>query len=195
MAFLRRDTNEENPRRLDGGLVSLRHPEAKDYAAWSALRGESRTFLQPWEPTWSEEELSRNTYRSKLRRYAEDIRDGRAFPFFVFRASDHAFVGAVSLSRVQRGVAQSCAMGYWVGQRFARQGLTLAAVRAVTRFAFGDLGLHRVEAACQPDNAPSKALLEKAGFSHEGFARKYLKINGDWRDHLLYARLSSDGEP
>jgi [ribosomal protein S5]-alanine N-acetyltransferase len=195
MAFLRRDTNEESPRRLDGGLVSLRHPEAKDYAAWSALRGESRTFLQPWEPTWSDEELSRNTFRNKLRRYAEDIRDGRAFPFFAFRASDHAFVGAVSLSRVQRGVAQSCAMGYWVGQRFARQGLTLAAVRAVTRFAFEDLGLHRVEAACQPDNAPSKALLEKAGFSHEGFARKYLKINGDWRDHLLYARLSSDGEP
>jgi [ribosomal protein S5]-alanine N-acetyltransferase len=195
MAFLRRDGTEEGPRRLDGGLVSLRHPEAKDYPAWAALRGDSRAFLQPWEPTWSDEELSRNAFRNKLRRYAEDIRDGRAFPFFVFRASDHAFVGAITLSRVQRGVAQSCAMGYWVGQRFTRQGFTAAAVRAVCRFGFEDLGLHRIEAACQPDNLASKTLLEKANFTHEGFARKYLKINGDWRDHLLYARLSTDDAP
>jgi ribosomal-protein-alanine N-acetyltransferase len=81
-------------------------------------------------------------------------------------------------------------LGYWAGERHARRGYTTAAVRAVVRHAFEDLDLHRVEAACQPDNNASRRVLEKAGFTQEGAARAYLKINGAWRDHLLFGIAS-----
>jgi ribosomal-protein-alanine N-acetyltransferase len=191
MAFLR-STSDDPTRRLDGGRVFLRFPEVRDYAEWSKLREESRGFLVPWEPTWPDDELSRTAYRYKLRRYLEDVRDGRAYAFFVFRSDDERLVGGATLSRVQRGVSMSCSLGYWMGERFAGQGYMSAAVRALVRFAFDDLALNRVEAACQPDNAPSRALLEKVGFWHEGFARRYLKINGAWRDHLLYGVCADD---
>lgn len=189
MALMRTD---DGVRRLDGGGVYLRHPEARDYQDWAELREESRAFLTPWEPTWAEDELSRATYRYKLRRYTEDARDGRAYAFFIFRLRDDALVGGATLSRVQRGVALSCSLGYWAGAPHARRGYTSAAARTLCRFAFEDLGLHRVEAACQPDNDPSRRLLEKVGFTAEGLARKYLKINGEWRDHLLFGMVEGD---
>ncbi len=191
MVFLRRD-GEEQQRRLEAGGVYLRHPEPRDYALWSRPRLESRTFLQPWEPTWGPDELSRATFRARLRRYGEDMRDGRAYPFLTFRAGDDALVGGLTLSRIQRGVAQSAALGYWGSYEHRRQGHTRDAVRAALRFAFEELALHRVEAACQPDNHPSRALLESVGFLPEGRARKYLKIAGEWRDHLLFAILAGD---
>ena len=89
-----------------------------------------------------------------------------------------------------KGVAESGALGYWIGQPHARRGYTLAGVKAVCRFAFQQLGLHRVEAACLPQNAPSAALLLKAGFEEEGYAKAYLKIDGDWRDHRLFGLLA-----
>jgi [ribosomal protein S5]-alanine N-acetyltransferase len=189
MALLRTD---DGVRRLDGGGVYLRHPEARDYQDWSELREESRAFLTPWEPTWADDELSRNSFRYKLRRYTEDARDGRAYAFFIFRLRDNALVGGATLSRVQRGVALSCSLGYWVGAPYARRGHTSAAVRSLARFAFDELALHRVEAACQPDNTPSQQLLAKVGFTREGLARAYLKINGDWRDHVLFGLVAGD---
>lgn len=191
MAFLRRE-GEDGGRRLQGVGVYLRHPELRDYDAWARTRAASRAFLQPWEPTWGEDELTRATYRMRLKRYGEDIRDGRAYPFFTFRAADGALVGGLTLSRVQRGVSQSAALGYWAAFAHRRQGHTRAAVRAALRFAFEELALHRVEAACQPENAASRALLESVGFQHEGYARGYLKIAGEWRDHLLFAILAQD---
>jgi ribosomal-protein-alanine N-acetyltransferase len=191
MVFMRRD-GEEGERRLVGDGVYLRHPEPRDYQAWAELRARSRSFLQPWEPTWGEDELSRASYRYKLRRYTEDVRDGRAYPFFLFRARDGALAGGATLSRVQRGVAQMATLGYWVGEPYKRQGLTIAGVRALIGFAFEDLGLHRMEAACQPDNEASRALLLKVGFQVEGQARAYLKIDGVWRDHLLFGLVAGD---
>jgi [ribosomal protein S5]-alanine N-acetyltransferase len=94
--------------------------------------------------------------------------------------------GGVTLSNIRRGVAQMASLGYWAGKAFTGQGYITAAVRACVRYAFEDLDLHRVEAACQPDNMPSRRVLEKAGFTQEGSARAYLKINGKWRDHLLF---------
>jgi ribosomal-protein-alanine N-acetyltransferase len=152
----------------------------------------SREFLQPWEPTWPVDDLTRAAFRRRLTAYARDIDNDAAYPFFVFRAEDGALAGGVTLSNVRRGVAQMASMGYWIGKPFARQGLTLRAVRSVCGFAFDKLGLHRVEAACIPDNGPSRNLLIKAGFRPEGQARAYLKINGDWRDHLLFGMLSGD---
>lgn len=189
MAIMRRDGDFS--RRIDGEGVFLRAPEARDYAEWSALREASRAHLTPWEPTWAADELSRGSYRYKLRRYAEDARDDKAYALFVFREDDGALVGGVTLSNVRRGVALTCTMGYWAGASFAGKGYTTAAVRAAIRYAFEDLDLHRVEAACQPENEASRRVLEKAGFAHEGRAAAYLKINGQWRDHLLWGVVNT----
>jgi ribosomal-protein-alanine N-acetyltransferase len=184
MALMRRDS--DGGRRVDGEGVFLRQPELRDYQEWADLRDASRAFLTPWEPTWAADETSRGSYRYKLRRYLEDARDDRAHALFVFRESDGALVGGVTLSNVRRGVAQTASLGYWAGECHAGKGYITAAVRAVVRYGFDDLDLHRIEAACQPDNMASRRVLEKAGFTEEGFARAYLKINGAWRDHLLF---------
>jgi ribosomal-protein-alanine N-acetyltransferase len=113
----------------------------------------------------------------------------------VFRASDDALTGGITLSNMRRGVAQMGSVGYWCGRPFTRQGHTLGAVRALTGFAFRSLGLHRLEAACVPENAPSRALLLKAGFVEEGFAKAYLKINGAWRDHVLFGQVTPFSAP
>jgi ribosomal-protein-alanine N-acetyltransferase len=154
------------------------------------LRTISRAFLQPWEPTWASDDLTRAAFRRRLIAYARDREAGVAYCFFVQRASDEALVGGVTLANVRRGVAQMGSVGYWCGQPFARRGHTLAAVRALKGFAFRTLALHRLEAACIPENAPSRALLAKAGFREEGFAPAYLKINGVWRDHVLFGQTS-----
>lgn len=180
----------ESGLRIEGEGVLLRPPRAGDYEPWRDLRAASRAFLQPWEPTWPADDLSRAAFRRRLLAYARDREVGVAYPFFVFRASDDALTGGITLSNVRRGVAQMGSVGYWCGEAFARQGLTLAAVRALSEFAFRTLALHRLEAACIPDNAPSRRLLGKAGFTEEGFAQAYLKINGAWRDHVLFGRTT-----
>ena len=96
------------------------------------------------------------------------------------------------MANIRRGVAQAGSLGYWVGAPFAHKGHMSAAVRALLTYSFGALRLHRVEAACIPTNKPSIGLLEKCGFTREGYARRYLCINGVWQDHLLYARLIDD---
>lgn len=190
MAFLR-STQETDVRPLaDGGAVMLRPPQATDYAAWAALRAASRDHLVPWEPTWSPDELSRTAFKQRLRYYVQEARDGTGYAFFVMRASDGVLLGGLSLSNVRRGVTQSASIGYWIGAPYACQGYMTAGVSAVLPFVFEFLGLHRLEAACLPNNAGSIKVLERNGFEREGIARSYLKINGVWQDHLLYARLA-----
>jgi len=176
--------------RLEGAGVRLRPHRATDFAEWAALRSGSRDFLQPWEPTWPADDLGRASFRRRLAAYAQDIERGVAYPFLVFRQYDGAMVGGITVSNVRRGVAQMASIGYWIGEPFARRGHTVAAVKAVSAFCFGRLGLHRIEAACIPTNEGSRAVLGRAGFTQEGLARAYLKINGVWRDHLLFGLLS-----
>lgn len=180
----------ESGLRVEGDGVRLRPPRASDYAEWRDIRAQSRAFLQPWEPTWPSDDLSRAAFRRRLLAYARDREAGVAYPFFVFRAEDDALTGGITLSNVRRGVAQMGSVGYWCGKAYTRQGLTLAGVKALCEFAFRSLGLHRLEAACIPENAPSRDLLKKAGFTEEGFAQAYLKINGVWRDHVLFGRVT-----
>ena len=99
-------------------------------------------------------------------------------------------MGALTLSNVRRGVAQTATLGYWMGKPFARQGYMTGAVKLMLDVAFRHLWLHRIEAACLPSNQASIGLLGKCGFAPEGLARGYLKIAGEWRDHLLFARLA-----
>jgi len=176
--------------RVEGEGVVLRPPRAADYAAWSELRRRSKAFLQPWEPTWPADDLSRAAFRRRLSAYQRDMDLGYGYAFLVFRRSDAELVGGITLSNIRRGVAQMGQVGYWVGEPYARRGHTLAAVRALTGFALGRLALHRLEAACIPENEASRSLLLKAGFELEGRAQGYLKINGDWRDHLLFGLVA-----
>lgn len=177
---------------LHGHDVYLRYPRMSDYANWAATRGESREFLAPWEPAWAGDELSKSAFRRRIKRYQKDTRLDSAYAFFVFRKSDDALLGGCTLSNVRRGVTQCCALGYWIGERFARQGHMFDALRALLPFIFSTLGLHRIEAACLPSNEPSKNLLAKIGFRQEGLARGYLQINGEWRDHALFALLADE---
>lgn len=176
--------------RVDG--LILRAPQMSDYDAWAELRAASRAFLEPWEPLWPSDDLTRPAFRRRIRRYAEEIHTDSAYPMFVFRQKDEALMGGLTLGLVRRGVAQACTLGYWMGERHAGRGIMTAAVKIANRFAFQDLGLRRIEAACLPTNQASIRLLEKAGFIREGYARRYLCIAGAWQDHVLYARLKDD---
>lgn len=177
---------------LRGDEVYLRYPQTADFSQWADVRGASKDFLSPWEPVWAADELTRAAFRRRLRRYDTEIRNDLAYPFFVFRNSDHQLLGGCTLSNVRRGVCQSASLGYWIGEPHARQGYTLSAVKLIVPFVFETLGLHRLEAACIPDNEPSSCLLLKLGFCEEGLARGYLQIKGEWRDHILFALLKDD---
>jgi len=177
--------------RLTGDTVFLRSPERGDYEDWTALRARSRDFLSPWEPTWPPDALSRASFRARIARYGEDWRGDQGYNFFIFRP-DETIVGGIGLSNVRRGVAETASLGYWIGLPHARQRYMSAALPLVLDFSFNRLRLHRVEAACLPTNVPSRALLVRTGFTEEGYARRYLLIDGKWQDHLLFAILRED---
>ncbi len=177
---------------LAGERVYLRPPVQRDWRAWSGLRAESRDFLVPWEPTWAYDALTRGAFRRRLKTYRAEMRQGVTYSFLIFRRVDDVLLGGITLSNLRRGVAQSATLGYWIGAPHARQGYMSEALAAVLEFAFTRLGLHRVEAACLPNNEASRRLLLKSGFREEGYARQYLRINGRWQDHQLFAVLRED---
>ncbi len=195
MAFLRSMSKPEMAPFVVGDGVYLRGPQMADFAEWASLRERSRDFLVPWEPTWPADDLTRTSFRRRLRRYLREIREDRAYPFFIFREEDGALVGGCTLSNVNRGVQQSCTLGYWSGEIYAGKGYVTKAVRALVPYVFEELKLHRLQAACLPENERSKAVLRRCGFREEGYARGYLRINGVWRDHVLFAMLRDDPRP
>jgi ribosomal-protein-alanine N-acetyltransferase len=178
--------------RLAGERVMLRPPERGDWEEWAELRGESRRFLAPWEPTWSADSLTRSAFRRRLQRYGADWRSDQGYSFFLFRVEDGAMVGGIGLSNVRRGVAETGSLGYWTGERHARRGYMTAGLDLMLNFSFNRLKLHRVEAACLPHNGPSRGLLLKSGFREEGYAKEYLCIDGRWQDHVLFAMLRDE---
>ena len=175
-----------------GDGLYLRPAIAADYSGWAQLREASRDFLTPWEPTWPADDLTRAAFRRRLRRQAEEMARDESFAFLIFESTSDQLLGGLTLGGVRRGVAQAATLGYWMGAPHAGKGRMTRAVSAVVRFAFDSMRLHRIEAACIPDNAPSISLLERNGFQREGFARAYLKINDAWRDHILLALLEGE---
>ena len=192
MAFLRSYAYLDAELVLQCGRVMLRAPAMADYADWAQLRSTSRAFLEPWEPTWPADALTRESFQRRLTRYAADWRADAGYTFLIFRRPDEAVLGGISLSNVRRGVAQAGTLGYWMGKPHAGKGLMTQALGLVLDFCFEELGLHRVEAACLPSNEPSQRLLRRCGFHEDGYARKYLKIRGEWHDHLLFSLLAED---
>jgi len=173
-----------------GGVIRLSHPSWSDFEAWAALRRENKEYLRPWEPDVSNSGLNRPAYRGRLSRLKKLVQQDRAYPFHIFR--EEALVGACNITHIERGMAQSAKLGYWIGEQFTGRGFARASVAAATVFCFNNLGLHRVEAAVQTDNTASIKVLKASQFKYEGTARGLLKIDGIWRDHDIYARLSSD---
>lgn len=195
MALFRLGPPSDTVTFVRGDGVYLRPAEMRDFDAWATLREKSRAFLTPWEPTWPGDDLTRAAFRRRLRRHEQEIDSDEAYPFLIFRDADDALLGGLTLGQVKRGVAQSATLGYWMGAPYAGMGYMSRAVRAVTGFAFTVLRLHRIEAACLPHNEASIRLLERNGFRHEGLARAYLRINGLWQDHVLFALLETDPPP
>jgi [ribosomal protein S5]-alanine N-acetyltransferase len=191
MAFLRSSPVDPDLE-IRGARVYLRHPVMQDYSVWAELRAASRAHLTPWEPLWTRDELSRSNFRRRLRQYHREIREDLGYAYLIFRDADSRLVGGLNVSNVRRGIAQAASIGYWTGAPFAGHGLMTDAVRTIVHYGFDTLRLHRLEAACLPSNVASQRVLEKAGFKREGLARRYLKINGEWQDHDLFALLSDD---
>lgn len=191
MALFRLGPSYDATTILRGDSVYLRPAEMRDFDEWAMLRETSRSFLAAWEPVWPSDDLTRAAFRRRLRLHAEEMGRDEAFPFLLFR-DDDVLLGGVTIGQIRRGVAQTATLGYWMGAPHAGRGYMSRAVRASAGFVFSSLRLHRLEAACLPHNVASMQLLTSVGFKREGYARSYLRINGRWQDHILFALLESD---
>ncbi|MGJ8563303.1 MAG: GNAT family N-acetyltransferase [Alphaproteobacteria bacterium] len=179
--------------RARGGAIEMCHPRWAEFETWTHLRRANEDYLTPWEPEWSAAQFTRGSYKARLSGFKKMVDADTGYPFHIFRGSDKALIGACNIIGVRRHVAQTAQIGYWLGEQYSGNGFARAAVREASKFCFESLGLHRLEAAVQPENERSIRLLEAVGFTKEGTARGYLKINGVWADHDMYALLSSDG--
>ncbi|MEM9431739.1 MAG: GNAT family protein [Pseudomonadota bacterium] len=177
---------------IETDRLILRPPRMSDYVPWATVLRESEAFLKPWEPVRPPDHISRRAFRGRVAWADRAIEQGRALPLFLHRRSDERLLGGVTLDHIRRGPAQAGTLGYWIGVSDTRQGFMREAVEGVVAYAFSEMGLSRIEAACLPENVASRGLLEGLGFVEEGEASGYLQIAGTWRAHVLYARLRSD---
>jgi [ribosomal protein S5]-alanine N-acetyltransferase len=178
--------------RIESERMTLRLPQHADFRSWAALRQTSRDFLTPWEPLWAADHLGRKAFTNRVYWANRATSQGTALPLMLVRREDGALLGAITLDNIRRGPSQAGTLGYWIGQPHARQGYMREAILSVVHHAFTVLDLSRIEAACLPENAASRGVLEKCGFKYEGVAQSYLQIAGRWRNHVLYANLRND---
>jgi ribosomal-protein-alanine N-acetyltransferase len=178
--------------RVDGGRVALRAPRVGDATSLRAIRHRSREFLAPWEPRRGAQEETLTALRAAIRHSRTEWLADRMYRFHVVERATGAMVGQVSLSQVFRRMFQNAILGYWIDAAHARRGFTTEAVRLALGVAFGPLGLHRVEAGIIPRNVASLGVARNVGLRQEGHARRYLKINDVWEDHLLFALTAEE---
>ena len=192
MAFLKVGLGNDIQIAVRGGRVLLRPYLTSDYMLWAQLRARSREHLRPWEPVWPHDDLTRTSLRRRVRHYQREARDDAGYAFGVFNEHGRELYGGLTLTNVRRGVTQAASLGYWLGLPFVGRGFMTDAVRTAVHYAFDELRLHRIEAASMPSNTGSINVLQRVGFVREGLARRYLKINGVWQDHVLFALLAED---
>ena len=179
-------------KKLTGERVFLRPPKRRDALKWQKLRMSSKSFLVPWEPSWDASSCTRRAYLRFFKNSNYLANMDRAYSFLIFKTDDKALLGGINIGNVRRGVSQSASLGYWIGEKYSRKGYMKEALKLLIPSLFVDLRLNRIEAATLEENTASKNLLKKIGFKKEGVLRKYLKINGTWRDHILYGLLEND---
>lgn len=172
---------------LRGQRIVMRLPQMRDYEDWYRLRRASHDFLRPFEPRWTELDLTRRVFSMRVRRARQEAEEGTEYTFFIFLKDEgqERLAGGLTLSNIRRRAAQFVNLGYWMGQSYAGKGIMTEAVGTVLPFVFDTLDLHRIHAAFLPTNLASRRVLEKNGFVEEGFAERYLQINGRWEDHVL----------
>ena len=184
------------PLRVPGGVVAVRPVWLRDGSAWSAIRTRDERYLAPWEPSMPGSWVQRNASIEWPGRWLQQRSAGRrgvALPFAV--TVDRRFVGHVMVGNLVREPLLSAYVGYWVDSRAAGGGVITAAVAAVVDHCFGPVGLHRLEATVRPENVASLRVLAKLGFREEGLFRRYLDVDGAWRDHLCFALTAEDMPP
>ena len=179
-------------KKLTGERVFLRPPKRRDALKWQKLRMSSKSFLVPWEPSWDASSCTRRAFLRYFKNSNYLANMDRAYSFLIFKIDDKKLLGGINISNVRRGVSQSASLGYWIGEKHSRNGYMKEALKLLIPSLFVDLRLNRIEAATLEENVASKNLLKKIGFKKEGVLRKYLKINGNWRDHILYGLLEND---
>lgn len=180
--------------RIETERLVLRPPDLGDAAALRELLIRSADHLRPWSPAPApgRDPAALSSQRALIEHQREEWRRDRTYAFLLEPRAGGAPLGRITLSQVFRGPFLNASLGYWIAADAQGSGYTTEAVRAVVRFAFGPLGLHRVQAGTLPHNAASQRVLLKAGFTQEGYAKNYLRIAGRWQDHVLFAITSDE---
>ena len=171
---------------LDGTRVFMRPPAPSDAAEWERVRHRNHAYLQPFEPTWDENCLTPEYFARRLKRQVHEWQNGQAYALLIFKKQDGSLIGGMNINHVCRGAGQYASLGYWIDEAHQGQGYMAEALKLTLKYAFEELDLHRVHASCIPKNTRSKNLLLRAGFKEEGYAEKYIAINGEWQDHHLF---------
>ena len=169
------------------GIRLLRRADAERLLE---LRRRSREYLEPWEPARPESFFTLPGQRQVVRELLDRRSTGQLEPLAV--TVDAAIAGCLTLSNIVHGSFRSCSLGYWVAEEYSGRGVAGEGVRLTLAWAFGELGLHRVEAATLLDNLASQAVLRRNGFERIGMAPAYLSIAGRWQDHLLFQRTAME---
>ena len=177
------------PTQLRGRRILLRPLVLADFDAWREVRQRSRDWLVKWEPKpppgQPDDTESKPAFNARCGAREREWQLGTGYGFGIFVDGDLA--GEINLSGVQRGPFQNAYVGYWVDEAQAGNGYVPEALVAVSRFAFEDLRLHRLQIAIIPRNTASRRVVEKLELRNEGVAERYLEINGTWEDHVRYA--------
>ncbi|WP_082104303.1 GNAT family N-acetyltransferase [Demequina soli] len=175
---------------LEAPGVRLRPLHARDESAWLTLRAANREWLKPWEASVPPEgEAPDMSFRSFVRLERRQRRDLESIALAI--EVDGALVGRVAVAGIQWGAQRSASLGYWIAREHAGRGTVTRASALVLDHAFR-AGLHRIEIAIRPENAASRRVAEKLGFTEEGVRRSYLYIDGAWRDHVIFARTQDE---
>ncbi|MCU0301372.1 MAG: GNAT family N-acetyltransferase [Candidatus Nanopelagicales bacterium] len=168
------------------GLLALRELRRRDAHAWREVRGRNAAWLGPWEatvPPESDEQVP--TFQQMVGRFRAEARAGRTLAWAM--TLDEALVGQVTVGGITLGSLRAATIGYWIDRRVAGLGLTPLAVAMACDHCFRALRLHRIEIVVRPENHASLRVVDKLGFRPEGARPAYLHIDGDWRDHDVFA--------
>jgi ribosomal-protein-alanine N-acetyltransferase len=174
---------------LSEGKVALRPIRLRDARGLERSLLDNRSWLRQWEATSPYAPMSFDT-RSSIRSLLANARAGHGLPFII--EYDGELAGQLNVSSITYGSLSSATIGYWVSEKFAGRNITPTAVALATDYCFYQLGLHRMEICIRPENQPSLRVVEKLGFRYEGLRRRYIHINGDWRDHFCFGLVSEE---
>ena len=169
---------------LSEGHTTIRPIRLRDARTLERELAENRGWLRKWEATNPHGPMSFDV-RASIRSLQQNARAGLGLPFVI--EYDGQIAGQLNVSSIAYGSLSSATIGYWVSERFAGRGATPTAVALATDHCFFGIGLHRMEICIRPENEPSLRVVEKLGFRYEGLRRRYIHINGDWRDHRVFA--------